>query len=72
MLIFSVKASEILPLSAIPVVGGVIVSALLRFGGDMPPGLRDTVREGMLSHIMCTALIHTQLHTYASLNINMS
>lgn len=58
----SVKAREILPLSAIPVVGGLIVSALLRFGGDMPPGLRDTVREGMLSHIMCIALIHTQLH----------
>ncbi|KAL7533483.1 hypothetical protein ACHAXR_005263 [Thalassiosira sp. AJA248-18] len=42
---FSVRVSEVLPLSTIPVFGGLIVGALLRFGGDMPPGLRDTVME---------------------------
>jgi hypothetical protein len=39
--------SEVLPISVIPAVGGLIVGLLLRFGGDMPPGLRDAVREGM-------------------------
>ena len=44
---FSMRLAEVLPLWAIPVLGGVIVGALLRWGGDMPPGLRDTVKEGM-------------------------
>lgn len=42
-----IKLSELLPLSTIPVVGGLLVGMLLRFGGEMPPGLRDTVKEGM-------------------------
>ena len=45
ILSFSVRLSELLPLWAIPVLGGVAVGGLLRFGGDMPPGLRDTVKE---------------------------
>ncbi|KAL9190279.1 hypothetical protein ACHAXT_007490 [Thalassiosira profunda] len=45
ILTYSLRLSEVLPLSAIPVVGGLIVGALLRFGGEMPPGLRDTVKE---------------------------
>lgn len=44
---FSMRLAEVLPLWAIPVLGGVAVGAILRFGGDMPPGLRDTVKEGM-------------------------
>jgi len=43
----SLRLSEVLPISVIPAVGGLIVGFLLRFGGDMPPGLRDAVREGM-------------------------
>lgn len=43
----SLRLSEVLPISVIPAVGGLIVGLLLRFGGDMPPGLRDAVREGM-------------------------
>lgn len=44
----SLRLSEVLPISVIPAVGGLIVGLLLRFGGDMPPGLRDAVREGMI------------------------
>ncbi len=43
----SLRPSEVLPISVIPAVGGLIVGLLLRFSGDMPPGLRDAVREGM-------------------------
>ena len=43
---FSLTLSEIIPLALIPAVGGLMVGALLRFGGEMPPGLRDTVKEG--------------------------
>ena len=43
----SIRFSEVLPISVIPAVGGLFVGILLRFGGDMPPGLRDAVREGM-------------------------
>ena len=43
----SFRISEVLPISVIPAVGGLIVGLLLRFSGDMPPGLRDAVREGM-------------------------
>lgn len=43
----SLRLSEVLPISVIPAVGGLIVGLLFRFGGDMPPGLRDAVREGM-------------------------
>jgi len=42
---FSIRLSELLPLWATPVLGGLVVGALLRFGGEMPPGLRDTVKE---------------------------
>ena len=42
---FSIHLSELLPLWATPVLGGLAVGALLRFGGEMPPGLRDTVKE---------------------------
>mmetsp|Transcript_3088 Transcript_3088/g.6790 ORF Transcript_3088/g.6790 Transcript_3088/m.6790 type:complete len:722 (-) Transcript_3088:125-2290(-) len=51
ILTFSLRLSEDLPRSAIPVVGGLIVGILLRFGGDMPPGLRDTVKEVDLDSI---------------------
>ena len=47
ILTFSMRFSEIIPLSAIPALGGLFVGMLLRFGGDMPPGLRDAVKEGM-------------------------
>ena len=46
ILTFSMRFSEIIPLSAIPALGGLFVGMLLRFGGDMPPGLRDAVKEG--------------------------
>jgi H+/Cl- antiporter ClcA len=46
ILTYTLTFSEILPLSAIPAVGGLIVGILLRLGdGDMPPGLRDAVKE---------------------------
>jgi len=45
------KLSESVPMSAIPAAGGLVVGALLRFGGDMPPGLRDTVKEVDLDSI---------------------
>lgn len=46
ILTYTLTFSEILPLSAIPAVGGLIVGILLRMGdGDMPPGLRDVVKE---------------------------
>ena len=46
ILTYTLRFSEILPLSAIPAVGGLIVGILLRMGnGDMPPGLRDVVKE---------------------------
>ncbi|KAL7445760.1 hypothetical protein ACHAXH_008021 [Discostella pseudostelligera] len=47
----SLRLSEVLPISVIPAVGGLIVGLLLRFGGDMPPGLRDAVREVDLDSI---------------------
>lgn len=37
--------SENIPISCIPIIGGLIVGMLLKFGGEMPPGLRDTVKE---------------------------
>ena len=46
ILTFSLKFSEVIPLSAIPALGGLFVGILLRFGGEMPPGLRDAVKEG--------------------------
>jgi hypothetical protein len=46
ILTFSMKLSEVIPLSAIPALGGLFVGMLLRFGGEMPPGLRDAVKEG--------------------------
>jgi len=48
ILTFSMKLSEIIPLSAIPALGGLFVGMLLRFGGEMPPGLRDAVKEGTI------------------------
>mmetsp|Transcript_42979 Transcript_42979/g.75410 ORF Transcript_42979/g.75410 Transcript_42979/m.75410 type:complete len:565 (+) Transcript_42979:116-1810(+) len=51
ILTFSLRLSEVVPLSAIPVLGGLVVGMLLRFGGDMPPGLRDTVKEVDLDSI---------------------
>ncbi|KAL7552371.1 hypothetical protein ACHAWF_015606 [Thalassiosira exigua] len=48
---FSVRLSEVLPLSIIPLIGGLVVGGLLKFGGDMPPGLRDTVKEVDLDSI---------------------
>ena len=42
---------EMLPLSAIPVLGALAVGGLLRAGGDFPPGLRDTVKEVDLDSI---------------------
>lgn len=47
---YSSRLSEVLPRSAIPVVGGLIVGVILRFGG-VPPGLRDTVKEVDLDSI---------------------
>mmetsp|Transcript_201 Transcript_201/g.402 ORF Transcript_201/g.402 Transcript_201/m.402 type:complete len:557 (-) Transcript_201:609-2279(-) len=47
----SLRLSESVPSSAIPVLGGLVVAFLLRFGGDMPPGLRDTVKEVDLDSI---------------------
>ncbi len=40
------KLSEIIPVALAPAVGGLLVGVLLKVGGDMPPGLRDTVTEG--------------------------
>lgn len=50
VLIFSLTISEILPVWLIPAVGGILVGILLRIG-DMPPGLRDSVREVDLDSI---------------------
>lgn len=47
MIVDSIKISEVVPTCLIPVFGGLFVGLLLKFGGDMPPGLRDTVKEGM-------------------------
>ena len=47
---FSLRLAELLPLWAIPVIGGIIVGGLLRLG-DMPPGLRDTLKEVDLDSI---------------------
>lgn len=44
------RISEMLPLWLIPAVGGVLVGLLLTIG-DMPPGLRDTVKEVDLDSI---------------------
>lgn len=57
LLFFSLRISEVLPVSAIPVLGGLVVGLLLRFGGDMPPGLRDTVKEGMILHLCFSCLL---------------
>mmetsp|Transcript_217 Transcript_217/g.551 ORF Transcript_217/g.551 Transcript_217/m.551 type:complete len:651 (-) Transcript_217:136-2088(-) len=42
---------EMLPLSAIPVLGAIAVGVILRVGGEFPPGLRDTVKEVDLDSI---------------------
>ena len=39
--------SEKIPLALAPAVGGLLVGILLKMGGDLPPGLRDSVTEGM-------------------------
>lgn len=43
---FMFKLSETIPCALAPAVGGLLMGALLKFGGEMPPGLRDTVTEG--------------------------
>jgi len=40
------KLSESIPVALAPAVGGLLVGILLKIGGDLPPGLRDTVTEG--------------------------
>ena len=46
--------SSSIPVALAPAVGGLLVGILLRIGGDLPPGLRDTVMEGgFLSNIIC-------------------
>ena len=47
------RISEMLPLWLIPAVGGILVGLLLTIG-DMPPGLRDTVKEVDLDSIRAT------------------
>jgi hypothetical protein len=47
------RISEMLPLWLIPAVGGILVGLLLSIG-DMPPGLRDTVKEVDLDSIRAT------------------
>ncbi|KAL7482673.1 hypothetical protein ACHAW6_008332 [Cyclotella cf. meneghiniana] len=42
---YFLKFSETIPFPLAPAVGGLIVGILLKLGGDMPPGLRDTVTE---------------------------
>lgn len=41
------RLSETIPVALAPAVGGLLVGILLKVGGDLPPGLRDTVTEGM-------------------------
>lgn len=43
------RLSEIIPVALAPAVGGLLVGVLLKVGGDLPPGLRDTVTEGKLT-----------------------
>jgi hypothetical protein len=43
---YILKFSETIPFPLAPAVGGLIVGILLKLGGEMPPGLRDTVTEG--------------------------
>jgi hypothetical protein len=40
------RLSEIIPVALAPAVGGLLVGVLLKVGGDLPPGLRDSVTEG--------------------------
>lgn len=40
------RLSETIPVALAPAVGGLLVGILLKVGGDLPPGLRDTVTEG--------------------------
>lgn len=47
------RISELLPLWLIPAVGGILVGLLLTIG-DMPPGLRDTVKEVDLDSLRAT------------------
>ncbi|KAL7444061.1 hypothetical protein ACHAXM_009276 [Skeletonema potamos] len=53
ILIFSLRISEILPIWLIPAIGGILVGLLLKFG-EMPPGLRDTVKEVDLDSMRAT------------------
>ena len=53
ILTFTLRISEILPLWLIPTVGGVLVGVLLTLG-DIPPGLRDTVKEVDLDSMRAT------------------
>lgn len=48
---YFLKFSETIPFPLAPAVGGLIVGILLKLGGDMPPGLRDTVTEGQFVEI---------------------
>ena len=52
--------SEKIPLALAPAVGGLLVGILLRAGGDLPPGLRDTVTEGKLISQYVSNLIISQ------------
>mmetsp|Transcript_33793 Transcript_33793/g.69442 ORF Transcript_33793/g.69442 Transcript_33793/m.69442 type:complete len:795 (+) Transcript_33793:57-2441(+) len=45
LMMYSLKMNDLFPVALIPAIGGLGVGILLKFGGDMPPGLRDTVRE---------------------------
>jgi hypothetical protein len=47
------RISEILPIWLIPAIGGILVGLLLKFG-EMPPGLRDTVKEVDLDSMRAT------------------
>jgi hypothetical protein len=53
ILIYTLRISEILPIWLIPAIGGILVGILLAFG-DMPPGLRDTVKEVDLDSLRAT------------------
>jgi len=53
ILIFTLRISEILPIWLIPAIGGILVGLLLKFG-EMPPGLRDTVKEVDLDSMRAT------------------
>ncbi len=53
ILTITLRTSEIIPIWLIPAFGGVLVGLVLTIG-DMPPGLRDTVKEVDLDSMRAT------------------